>query len=123
MHDAEHAAADLCAFGGERHALDCRDCVVVDTAKGRDQRRHPDGGAGVLVAPRTARVIAQDVAGDVVVERQCARSQISLRQRAARVGRLVPHGAGALDPDAIVLRQRAALGLGLDGGAVEGLEP
>ena len=46
-----------------------------------------------------------------------------LRQRAARVGRLVPYVAGALDTDAIVLRQRAALGLGLDGGAVEGLEP
>jgi hypothetical protein len=52
-----------------------------------------------------------------------ARSQISLRQCTAWVGRLVPHGAGALDPDAFVLRQRAALGLGLDGGALEGLEP
>jgi hypothetical protein len=123
MHDAKHAAADLCAFGGERHAVNCRHCVVVDAAKDGDQRRHPDGGAGVLVAPRAVRVVAQDFAGDVVVERQRARSQISLRQRAAWVSRLVPHGTGALDPDVIVLRERAALDLGLDGGALEALEP
>src|SRR5262245_205320 len=58
VHDPEHAAGDLCAFGGECHPLNCRHCVVVDTAKDRDQRRHPDGSAGVFVAPRTARVIA-----------------------------------------------------------------
>ena len=68
-------------------------------------------------------MVAQDFAGDVVVERQRARRQVLLRRRAAWVGRLVPHGARALDSDAIVLRQRAALGLGLDDGALEGLEP
>ena len=80
-------------------------------------------GAGVLVAPRALWVIPQDVSGDVVVERQRARCQVLLRQRAAWVGRRIPHGIGALDTDAIVLRQWARLGLGLDGGALEGLEP
>ena len=64
VHDPEHATADLCAFGGECDALNCHHCVVVDTTKDSDQRRHPDGGAGVLVAPRTAGVVAQHSAGE-----------------------------------------------------------
>src|SRR5262249_26116961 len=69
----------------EPDTVDGRAGVVVDRAKHHDQRRQKP------VLPRTARMEAQHVAGEIVVEPEPARAQILFDRRAAWIASGVPN--------------------------------
>src|SRR5262249_43248728 len=118
LHCAQHAALGLrpALRLVEADAVDAGDGAVVDRAEGRDQRRDEDGRACVFVAPRACRLIAQHVAGNVVVEGKRARLQIFLNDGSARIDAVLPDGKGARNADQIVRGALVALALDGNGG-------
>ena len=119
--DAEHAAVDLRPALRliEPHADDAGDRIVVYRSEGGDQGRDEDRCAGVLIAPRTAKLKAQHATGNIFGQDQCSRSEICLDRRIFRLAGIGPNCFRVPDALKFIIGKRTPLGFSVSDAAVE----